>query len=161
MHYEGCVKQEAVAAHDESTAAEEALAAQGLNARSLADELAELKAVKVSHRLTGGLGIGADQVLTTEDETLFDKPASREDAARQLLVLRGKTHMLISAAFIALNGQPIWRAVDDARLTVRSFSDVFLDPYLWPERQAVAGCVGCFRLGGVGWRAVLKIEGAQ
>src|SRR3546814_5369182 len=44
--------------------------------------------------------------------------------------LRGKDHVLISAAVIALGGQPIWRAVDEARLTVRNFSDSFLKAYL-------------------------------
>src|SRR3546814_4947297 len=69
------------------------------------------------------LVLGADQILAAEDGGLLDKPGSREEAADQLRSLRGKDHVLISAAVIALGGQPIWRAVDEARLTVRNFSD--------------------------------------
>src|SRR3546814_19061321 len=84
LHASG-VEHEAVAAHVDETAAKEAFAAQALNARALADALAELKAVKVSQRLPGALVLGADQVLTTEDGPLFAQPKSRQDAASQLL----------------------------------------------------------------------------
>src|SRR3546814_13987535 len=96
------------------------------------------------------LVLGADQILAAEDGGLLDKPGSREEAADQLRSLRGKDHVLISAAVIALGGQPIWRAVDEARLTVRNFSDSFLKAYLDHEWPAISGCVGGYRLEEIG-----------
>src|SRR3546814_19807965 len=73
--------------------------------------------------------------------------------------LRGKDHVLISAAFIALGGQPIWRAVDEARLTVRNFSDSFLTAYLDHEWPAISGCVGGYRLEAMGAQLFSRIRG--
>lgn len=153
------ITHEAVPANVDEDAAKLAFAAQGLKPRDVADGLAELKAIRVSQRLPDAFVLGADQVLTTPDGRIFDKPASRQDAAEQLLALRGQTHQLISAAVIAQNGQSIWRAVDVARLTVRDFSDAFLGDYLdreWPE---ISGCVGCYRLEGLGVQLFSRIDG--
>src|SRR3546814_15387471 len=91
-------------------------------------------------------------------DLLRDKPGSREEAADQLRSLRGKDHVLISAAVIALGGQPIWRAVDEARLTVRNFSDSFLKAYLDHEWPAISGCVGGYRLEAMGAQLFSRIR---
>src|SRR3546814_21009156 len=114
-----------VAQVDEDSA-KQAFRERGLQPRDIADGLAELKAVKVSQRRPEALVLGADQILAAEDGGLLDKPGSREEAADQLRSLRGTDHVLISAAVIALGGPPIWRAVAEARLTVRHFSASFL-----------------------------------
>ena len=153
------VAHEAVAANVDEAAAKASLLAQGLKARDMADALAELKAVRVSQRMPGALVLGADQVLAADDGTLFDKPESRDEARGHLRMLRGATHRLISAAVIAENGRPVWRAADEARLTMRPFSDAFLESYLdreWPE---IAGCVGCYRLEALGVQLFSRIQG--
>lgn len=153
------IEHDAMAAHVDEDAAKQAFAARGFGARDVADALAELKAVKISQRLPGTLVLGADQVLAAEDGKLFDKPSSREDAAAQLRVLRGKTHVLVSACVIAIDGQPVWRATDEARLTVRPFSDAFLESYLDREWPAIAGCVGGYRLEAMGAQLFSRIRG--
>lgn len=153
------VPHEAVAANVDEGAARQAFGAQGLKPRDLADALAELKAVRISQRTPGMLVLGADQMLAAEDGRLFDKPESRADAAAQLDALRGRTHRLLSAAVIAENGVPVWRAADEARLTMRGFSDAFRDSYLNQEWPAVSGCVGCYRLEGLGVQLFSRIQG--
>lgn len=153
------VAHEAMAANVDEDAAKQAFRMQGLSPRNLADALAELKALKLSQRHGDAFVLGADQVLATDDGEIFDKPQSREDAVRQLLKLRGKTHSLISAAVIARSGKAIWRAVDEAKLTVRPFSDAFLAAYLDREWPAIAGCVGCYRLEAMGAQLFSKIRG--
>ncbi len=153
------VDHEAMAAHVDEEAAKLGFASRGMSARDTADTLAELKAIKISGRLPEAIVLGADQVLATEEGVLFDKPESREEASDQLRALRGKTHVLVSAAVMAQNGAPIWRAVDDARLTVRPFSDAFLDEYLDREWPAIAGCVGGYRLEAVGAQLFSRIRG--
>lgn len=131
----------------------------GASPRDLADALAELKAVRVSQKLAGVLVLGCDQVASTDDGEILDKPASREDAAGQLRRLRGRRHTLTSAAVIAENGRAVWRAADVATLEMREFSEEFLDSYLdgeWPE---IGGCVGGYRLEAAGIQLFARVRG--
>lgn len=135
------------------------LKAEGRTARDIADALAEVKAVKLSAKLPGALVLGADQVLVTADGALLDKPADRAAAASQLKSLAGHEHRLISAAVIAENGKPVWRVVDSAKLTMRRFGDVFLDSYLDAEGDSILGCVGGYRLEGLGAQLFARVSG--
>lgn len=140
-------------------AAKAALRADGNDARRLADALAELKAVKLSRRFPQDFVLGCDQTLATADGVMLDKPQNREDAAEQLRQLRGATHKLISAAVICHGGDPVWRHVDVARLTMRSFSDAWLETYLDSEWPAIGGCVGGYRLEALGAQLFARIDG--
>jgi septum formation protein len=135
-----------------------ALDAEGAPARDVAEALAELKALRGSASAPGALVIGADQTLELAGRR-FDKPASRAEAADQLRALRGARHVLHSAAVVALNGAAIWRASGRAALTVRPFSDAFLETYLDAEGEAVLGCVGGYRVEGLGAQLFARIEG--
>lgn len=130
--------------------------AEGASPRDIADALAALKAARVSARFPGVLTLGADQVLDCEGAR-FDKPASRDAARDQLSRLRGKAHTLHSAAAAALNGAVIWRHVGRARLTMRPFSDAFLDHYLAAEGDAALDSV--YRLEGLGAQLFSRVEG--
>jgi len=142
-------------------AAKEALKAEGIEARGLADALAELKAVAVSRRMPGRTVVGSDSVMALADGAMLDKPDSRERAAAQLRMMRGGTHRLVSAVVGARDGVPVWRHVDTAKLHVRDFSDAFLDSYLDAEWPAISGCVGCFRIEGPGVQLFSRLEGSQ
>ena len=128
------VSFEAVAPHVDEDAAKAALLAEAASPRDIADALAELKAVKVS-RVRRGLVLGADQTLDL-DGALFDKAVDLDDARAKLLNLRGRTHRLHAASVLARDGVPSWREVRTARLTMRAFSDAFLDAYLQREARA-------------------------
>jgi septum formation protein len=155
------IPHEAVSPGVDEEAAKAGLKAQGVDARGLADALAEFKALKLSSRRTNDLILGCDQVLALDDGTLLDKAASREEAHQQLQRMRGTTHRLISAAVICESGTPVWRHVDIAKLTMRNFSDDFLESYLDAEWPAVSGCVGCFRLEERGVQLFARIEGSH
>lgn len=96
-------------------AAKRALMAEQAAPRDIADALAELKARKVSDKHTDAMVLGCDQVLDF-DGALLSKPTSRDEALQQLRAMRGKRHMLLSAAVIYQGGQPIWRHVGQVRL---------------------------------------------
>jgi septum formation protein len=142
-------------------AAKEALKAEGIEARGLADALAELKAVAVSRRNPGRTVIGSDSVMALADGQMLDKPDTRARAAEQLRMMRGGAHRLVSAVVGARDGVPVWRHVDVAKLQVRDFSDAFLESYLDAEWPAISGCVGCFRIEGPGVQLFSKLEGSQ
>ncbi|WP_038035386.1 nucleoside triphosphate pyrophosphatase [Thermopetrobacter sp. TC1] len=124
---------------------------------ALALALAEAKARAVSKR-TDLPVLGADQLLVCEDE-VFTKPADMAEARENLERLRGRTHRLISALCIARKGESVWTHVDEAHLTMRNFSDAFLDWYLNTAGEKVLSSVGCYQIEGPGIQLFEKIEG--
>lgn len=146
----------AVAGVDED-AVKASLLAEGATARDVADALAELKAIRVS-RARPDFVVGADQTLEFEGK-LYDKANTLEEARERLKALRGKPHKLHSAVVVAKDGTPIWREVVTAKLTMRDFSDAFLEDYLALEGQEAVGSVGCYRLEGPGAQLFSRIEG--
>ncbi len=148
---------EVVPARMDEAAVKASLLAEGARPRDIADTLAELKATRVSGA-RGGLVLGADQVLVAEGR-LYDKPADIAAAAAQLRSLRGTTHELLSAAVIAERGAPVWRHVGTARLTMRPFSDAFLEGYLAEAGEGILGSVGAYQIEGLGAQLFSLVEG--
>lgn len=155
------VPHDAIAAPIDEEAVTAALLAEGAPPRNIADRLAEMKAMKGSNNEPDALVLGCDSVVLTAGRQLLSKPASRDDAARQLRNLSGTAHDLFSAAVIVEQGRPVWRFVDKVRLHVRPFGEAFLDAYLDAEWPAISGCVGCYRLEGRGAQLFTKIEGSH
>ena len=56
-------------------------------------------------------------------------------------------------------GQEIWRHVARPALTMRTFSEAFLDAYLAAEGEAVLSSVGAYRLEGLGVHLFEAVEG--
>lgn len=148
---------EAVAPGVDEAAAKASLLAEGVRPREVADALAELKAVRVSARRPE-LTVGSDSTLEVEGE-LFDKPASVEEAREHLLRFRGRTHLLHSAVVAAKDGAPIWREVKTARMTVRPFSDAFLDRYMAEAGAALTTSVGAYWYEALGVQLFSAVEG--
>ncbi len=156
---------EALSPGVDEDAAKDALRADGLDARALADALAELKALKVSRRVPGALVLGCDRTLSVGDGAdrgdMIDKAVDRADAERILRLLSGRVHHLHSAAVIVLNGEPIWRHVERVRMTMRPLSDDFIRAYLDDDWDACRWCVGCYRIEGPGAQLFSRVEGSQ
>jgi septum formation protein len=136
----------------------DALLSEGASPRDLADALAEMKSLRISEKRPEALVIGCDQVLDLEGRVLA-KPVSRDAALAQLLDLRGKRHSLLSAVVICEGGKPIWRHIGQVRLTVRPFSEAWLEGYLdrnWPD---IAEAVGSYKLEKEGVRLFSRVDG--
>ncbi|HYG26488.1 MAG TPA: Maf family protein [Caulobacteraceae bacterium] len=146
---------EAVGTGVDEAAVKDELLARGARPRDIAQALAEEKALAVARP---GLVIGADQTLDL-DGRLFDKAETMEEARARLLMLRGKTHKLHSAVAVARDGQVIWRETPAATLTMRSFSDAFLDGFLARHGEGLLGSVGCYRLEDEGAQLFDAIDG--
>lgn len=155
------VAHEAIPAFIDEDGVTAGLLASGASPERIADALAELKAIKISRAHPGQLVLGADSVAVAADGSLLAKPETRANAERQLRQLSGTTHRLISAAVIAESGTAVWRAGGAARLTMRGLSDGFIARYLDDEGDAVLGCVGCYRIEGLGAQLFSKVDGDQ
>ncbi|UWQ58372.1 Maf family protein [Leisingera caerulea] len=136
-----------------------ALLAEEAPPRDIADTLAEAKARKVSAKHPGKLVLGCDQVLDFEGQ-LLSKPASAEVALAQLKEMSGKRHMLLSAAVIYRDGEPIWRHVGQVRLVMRKCSDAYLEDYVSRNWDSIRHAVGAYKLEEEGVRLFASIEGS-
>lgn len=132
----------------------------GIGGAEVAMILAEAKALAVSQAMPGRLVLGGDSVVEVAGR-LFDKPASRADAAAHLAFFSGKTITLTSAAVLARDARVVWRHGETAHLRVRSLSQAFITEYLDHEWPAVAGCVGVFRIEARGVQLFETIGGSH
>ncbi|MCQ9154127.1 Maf family protein [Acidomonas methanolica] len=131
---------------------------EGVGAGEMALRLARAKAEAVA--LSDGLVIAGDQILACDGE-IFGKAATRAAARRQLLALRGRTHTLPTAVTLFRDGREIWSHVETPCLTMRAFSEAFLDDYLAAEGDALLACVGAYRLEGRGMQLFAAVEGSH
>jgi septum formation protein len=125
---------------------------------AIASLLARAKAAAVAASMPGHIVLGADQTLALDSER-FSKPASREEAARQLRALRGKTHVLSSALALVRDGEVLFECVEAARLTMRDFADRFLDVYLELAGASASASVGAYQLEGIGIHLFERVDG--
>lgn len=135
-----------------------ALEAEEARPRDVADVLAESKARKIALKHPGERVLGCDQVLEF-DGIILNKPPTAEDARAQLSMLRGKTHRLLSAAVLYEDTAPVWRHVSTARLTMRDFSDAYLDDYIARNWPGIGESVGGYKLEEEGVRLFSVIQG--
>ena len=141
----------------DETQTKDRLLAEGSTPAEIAGALAEAKAVAVSKSM-GGLVIGADQTLEFEG-ALYDKAASLGEAKARLRTLRGRTHRLHAAVVTARDGRRLWGETITSTLTMRDFSDDFLEGYVDRNPDAALGSVGCYELEGEGIQLFEHIDG--
>jgi len=134
------------------------LLANRASPQKIAEALAEMKAVRVSSRRPRALVVGGDSTLAVNGR-LFDKPSTLAAARKQLLALRGQTHELFSSVVVAKDGERLWHCSERARLTMRPFSEAFLDAYLARAGQSVLGSVGAYQLEGLGAHLFSRVDG--
>jgi septum formation protein len=120
--------------------------------------LAREKARAVADAKPGRLVLGADQTLALGAQR-FTKPVDRDTARQQLLMLRGKTHALHSAIALVRDGAVLFEYCGMARLTMRDFSDEFLEAYLDAAGPAAQASVGGYQLENIGVTLFQTIEG--
>lgn len=142
---------------DEAAIKQEARA-EGVGAEVAALRLADAKAAAVAREEPDALVIGADQILVC-DGVWFDKPVDVAAAGDQLRALRGRVHVLVTAVVCHQGVARVWHEIASPRLTMRGFSDEFLDCYLAAEGVAVVSTVGAYRLEGRGVQLFDAVEG--
>jgi septum formation protein len=130
----------------------------GLRPAALAETLAGAKAEVVSRERRESLVIGSDQVAALGDR-VFDKPANVAEARAHLVELRGKTHRLFTAVALAQDGQVVWRKTESASLTMRRFSDEFLERYLAEGGERLTQMAGAYEIEGRGIQLFERVDG--
>mgnify|MGYP001323335799 FL=1 len=105
------------------------LLAAGANPMLVSKNLAELKSTKVSNKYPDQMVLGADSVISLNNN-LINKPKSREEAFEILKKLNGSVHFLITSVCISKNGAMIWNFTDQSELKMKKLSNEKLATYL-------------------------------
>ena len=107
----------------------DSLLAEGADPLIISKNLAEIKSIKVSNKNPDRLVLGADSVISLDNE-LINKPKSREEAFSILKKLNNSIHYLISSVCISKNGAMIWNHTDSSELKMKNLDDSSLSKYL-------------------------------
>ena len=90
---------------------------------------------------------------------IFAKAGSPAEAREILVMLRGRTHELVSAVALARGGTVHWQASAMAEMAMRDFSDEFIGSYLERIGDRALQCVGCYEIEGLGVQLFDDIDG--
>lgn len=107
----------------------DSLIAEGADPLAISKNLAEIKSIHVSSKNSNILVLGADSVISLNNE-LINKPKSRKEALENLKKLNNSKHYLISSVCISLNGAMIWNHSDKSELKMKNFGNEELIKYL-------------------------------
>ena len=123
------IDNEVIVSNVDEDEIKQSLLAEGANPLSISKNLAEIKSIKVSNKEPDRLVLGADSVISLNDE-LINKPNSREEAFEILKKLNNSKHYLISSVCISKNGAMIWNHTDSSELKMKNLKDEDLLQYL-------------------------------
>ena len=126
----------------------------------ISKNLAEIKANKVSIKKPDEIVIGADSVISLNNE-IISKPTNRTEAFKILKKLNNKEHYLISSVCISKNGNMIWNFTDKAKLTMKNFTDLELENYLKKISDANLYAYNVYQIEGEGKILFEKVEGDE
>ena len=126
---ENNIECEVIHSNVDEDQAKESLEEAGANPTLISKNLAELKSVKVSSKFPDKLVLGADSVVSLNNE-LINKPKTREEALKILKKLNGSTHNLISSVCISKNGSMMWNYTETSELKMKNLSEAYLMKYL-------------------------------
>ena len=138
----------------------ESLLKEGATPEIISKNLAELKANKVSQKVSNILVLGADSVIDLAGE-LISKPENRDEALTILKKLNGKRHSLISSVCISKNGSMIWNYTDKAYLKMKDFSEDELISYLNKITDETLYAYNVYQIEGEGRKLFSEIIGNE
>ena len=136
----------------------ESLLAEGANPLSISKNLAEIKSNKVSSKNPDRLVLGADSVISLNEE-LINKPKSREEAFKILKRLNNSKHYLISSVCISKNGSMIWNHTDKSELKMKNLTDKELSVYLDKIETKILLAYGVYQIEADGFELFEYVKG--
>ena len=123
------IDNEVMISHVDEDEVKKSLLTEGANPLVISKNLAELKSIKISSKNPDRLVLGADSVISFNEE-LINKPKTRDEAFSILKKLNNSIHYLISSVCISKNGSMIWNYTDSSELKMKNLTDALLLKYL-------------------------------
>lgn len=109
-------------------------------------------------KFSNACSLGADTIVLSPEEELFEKPKDRTDALRMLKALQGNTHQVITSYAICWSDQVIQRSILSL-VQFRTLSQKAIESYLddtdeWKDKA------GAYAVQGLGAAFILSINGS-
>ena len=123
------IDNEVMASNVDEDEIKDSLLAEGAGPLIISKNLAEIKSIKVSNKNPDRLVLGADSVVSLNNE-LINKPRTREEALAILKKLNNSKHYLISSVCFSKNGAMIWHHSESSELKMKNFTENQLLDYL-------------------------------
>jgi septum formation protein len=136
----------------------DSLLAAGADPTLISKNLAELKSIKASNKNPDQLVLGADSVVSLNDE-IINKPNSREEALAILKKLNRSKHYLISSVCISKNGAMIWNYTDSSELVMKNMTDKELEEYLAKIKTETLLAYGVYQIEAGGLELFSSVKG--
>ena len=133
---------------------------EGADPAIISKNLAEIKSIKVSSKNPDRLVLGADSVISLNNE-LINKPKSRDEALKILKKLNNSMHFLISSVCISKNGAMIWNHTDTSELKMKNFTEKNLKEYLDRISTEILLAYGVYQIEANGLELFEYIKGDQ
>jgi len=138
----------------------ESLLKENVSPKLISKNLAELKSIKISKKMSNKMVLGADSVIDLNGE-LISKPTNREEAFDILKNLNGQKHQLISSVCISKNGAMIWNFTDASTLTMKQLNSDEIKSYLEKIKDKELYAYGVYQIEADGRSLFSKIEGDE
>jgi len=139
------INLEVIVSNVDEDEAKKSLLAEGASPLIISKNLAELKSIKVSRKNPDRLVLGADSVVSLNNQ-LINKPKTREEALTILKKLNNSKHYLISSVCISKNGSMIWNHTDQSELKMKNFKDEELVKYLEKIKTEILLAYGVYQV---------------
>ena len=152
------IDNEVIVSNVDEDEIKQSLLTEGANPLSISKNLAEIKSIKVSNKVPDKLVLGADSVISLNDE-LINKPNSREEAFKILKKLNNSKHYLISSVCISKNGAMIWNHSDSSELKMKNLKDEELLKYLSKIKTKTLLAYGVYQIEADGMELFEYVKG--
>ena len=154
------IENEVIISNVDESEIKESLIANGAGPLEISKNLAEIKSTQVSNKHPDQLVLGADSVISLNNE-LINKPKSREEALKILKKLNNSKHNLISSVCISKNGSMIWNHSDSSELKMKNLKEVELIDYLAKIETKTLLAYGVYQIEADGFELFEYIKGDQ
>ena len=154
------IENEVIISNVDESEIKESLIASGADPLEISKNLAEIKSTQVSNKYPDKLVLGADSVISLNNE-LINKPNSREEALKILKKLNNSKHNLISSVCISKNGSMIWNNSDSSELKMKNLKEVELIDYLAKIETKTLLAYGVYQIEADGLELFEYIKGDQ
>ena len=154
------VENEVIVSNVDEDQIKKSLLAEEANPLNISKNLAEIKSIQVSNKNPDRLVLGADSVISLNNE-LINKPSSRKEALEILKKLNNSKHYLISSVCISKNGSMIWNHSDTSELRMKNLKEKELSKYLAKIDTETLLAYGVYQIEADGLELFEYIKGDQ
>ena len=152
------IANEVIPSNVDEDEVKDSLLAEGANPLEISKNLAEIKSVKISSKNPDRLVLGADSVISLNNE-LINKPVTRDEAFEILKQLNNSKHYLISSVCISKNGSMIWNHSESSELKMKNLTNLQISEYLAKIQTKTLLAYGVYQIEADGLKLFEYIKG--